>query len=285
MISLPISENDFGLKESLMNKIFQDALAENPHLDAISHVDLQLVIRKGLEEMVSLEQIALQHKRCNLPMTCAVASRIKAVIVVSGPGTWYQAHKEDRYKDKVWAAWMDRKRLIHAVWIIRRITELATGRYFRSSLDSFDEQICQVRDNIAAYGPYFIYTGREDERQAVKQALRESRAIIPAEKTYIIEGKIDNTVEQVQTLVLPPNLSINPGERVAIVAHSPQLVRLGHILERYKPFPSGIEVQPFPLPIPKEGMPEYPAQEIRGLLYYTFITGDAAKEPYPYVVE
>jgi hypothetical protein len=44
-------------------------------------------------------------------------------------------------------------------------------------------------------------------------------------------------------------------------------------------------VQPFPLPIPKGGIPEYPAQEIRGLLYYTFISGDAAKEPYPYVFE
>jgi len=269
------------IAESLMDKIRQDALAENPHLEAISFTDLQLVIRKGLEEMVRLEQIALWHKRCNLPMTYEVARRIKAVIVVSGPGTWYQARKEDRYKEKAWAAWMDHARLAHGVWLIRRVTEISTGKRFQGAIDTLDERVQLIKDAIAKHGPYFIYTGREDERAAVKQALADPRSVIPSEKIYIIEEKIDNTVDQVKTLRLPPNLEMHSQDRVAVVAHSPQLVRMGHMLEQYHPLSPNVGIQPFPLPIPKGGIPEYPEQEIRGLLYYTFIGRDAAKAPSP----
>lgn len=273
------------MKNRLITKILHDAYAENPLLKSITEETLLSIIQTGLEETIQLEKVAWLHKRFNLPLKPEIARQIKAVIVLSGPGTWYQARKEDRYKDKIWAAWMDRKRLVHAVWVIRRITEISTGSYFRGSLNTIDEQVCKIRDSIAKNGPYFIYTGREDERAAVKQAIQEKRAIIPLEKVYIIEEKIDNTVEQVKTITLPSELHLKPGDRIAIVAHGPQLVRLGHMLQRYKPFPAGLAIQPFPLATPPGGMPDYPEQEIRGLLYYTFITHDAAQEPYPYLCE
>ncbi len=273
------------LKNSLIAKILHDSYAENPSLKSIAVETLLQIIRSGLEEVIQLEELAWFHKRLNLPLKSEAACQIKAVIVLSGPGTWYLEKKEDRYKDKVWAAWMDRKRLVHAVWVIRRITEISTGRCFRASLDTLDEQVCKIRASIAEYGPYFIYTGREDERQAVKQALQENRVIIPPEKVYIIEGKIDNTVEQVRTITLPPELCLEPGDRIAVVAHSPQLVRFGRILGQYRPFPPEVEIQPFPLSIPCTGMSDYPEQEMRGLLYYTFIRKDATQVPYPYILE
>lgn len=286
MINLASSKiGEILLKESLIDKILQDALMENPQLSVISQDKLRLVIRNGLEEMVRLEQVAWHHRRSNIAVTPEAARRIKAVLMFSGPGTWYESYKEDRYKDKLWAAWMDHHRLVHGTWVIRRITEINTGICFQGSLNTLDERVRMTRAVILTYGPYFAYTGRGDERDAVRRALMGKRVIIPVEKVHIIEGRIDNTVDQVRTLQIPPGLSMDPGDRVAIVAHSPQLVRLGHMLERYKPFPPGIEVQPFPLPIPKGGISEYPEQEIRGLLYYAFIRDNASTESYPYIVE
>lgn len=270
---------------SLIERVLQGALAENPLLCDIDQEKMRQVIVNGLQEILQLDELAWYYKRSKIPLTNEAASRIKAVIIISGPGTWYEPHKEDRYKDKQWAAWMDRRRLLHGAWIVRRIAEINSSTYFRGSLDTLNDRIGMVKESIINHGPYFIYTGREDERDAVKRVLAEKDVIIPPEKVYIIEGAIDNTVDQVKTLKIPPEISINSGDRIAIVAHSPQMVRLGHIIQKYKPFPSGIELQPLPLPIPSGGFPEYPEQELRGLLYYTFITGDASEEPYPYILK
>lgn len=61
-------------------------------------------------------------------------------------------------------------------------------------------------------------------------------------------------------------------------------LRLYHELEEAALNPEGVAIRIFPLPTPVGGIPEYPLQEIRGLLNYRFITNPpiTVDTPYPY---
>lgn len=263
-------------REYLINKILTDAYEENPPLERIGKPKLTTLISLTLDEINELEEAALHP---NLPKTADEASRIKAIWVFSGPGTYDQPFKNDRYKDKPWARFMDRIRLNRAAWLMRKLTEEILG----NTLDGIRNPEI-VRQAFLENGPFLIYNGRHDENDAVRDVLTRPGIVIPKEKVHFIDARIDNTFDQVKTFSLPPGLTLKSGENIALVSHAPHLMRLLHIINKVKPFLEGAKVQLFPIASPSDGRQEYAEMEIRGLLYATFISGEAEETPCPYLL-
>lgn len=221
------------------------------------------------------------------------ADKIKAIWVPSAPGTYFQRNKNDRYKDKKWAWWADRKRTHFAIEKAREIAEIRAGREIKGNNPAELEL-------LGEYGPVIIYNGRPDENIALAEAVRvpwlrmpknlgypENRVSIISPVNYPRFNNRDyNLLDQAKTLRLPYDLEINPGDEVAIVAHAAQTVRTLYVLGNQPVIPEGTLARIMALPTPSEGMPEYPIQELRGVTYYRFIQNPPAigNKPYTYRV-
>lgn len=221
------------------------------------------------------------------------ADRIKAIWVPSAPGTYFQRNKNDRYKDKKWAWWADRKRTHFAIEKAREIAEIRAGRAIKGNNPAELEL-------LGEYGPVIIYNGRPDENIALADAVKvpwlrmpknlgypENRVSIISPIDYPrFNNKDYNLLDQAKTLRLPYDLEINPDDEVAIVAHAAQTVRTLYVLGNQAVFPEGTLARIMALPTPSEGMPEYPIQELRGVTYYRFIANPIAigDNPHPYTI-
>lgn len=263
--------------------ILEEAGKENPQLHEVEEAKLTQLIASSLQEVAHLEQLAREHRRIliegRIPVPAESLAKLKALWVLSGPGLYHQPFKEDRYKDKPWSKFMGRHRLAYAGMLMRRIAETASGE-IPSARDAQKQLLLQ-------YAPYLIFNGRQDENSDVQTILAEESVIIPRAKVWIPETPIDKTIDQVRGLTLPPELEIQSGDEIGVISHTPHLMRFAHMLNRYKnslPFPPNTFIRAFPLPTPAAGIPEYQNQEVRGLLYYAFVTGKATTEPYPYLV-
>lgn len=262
--------------------ILETARRENPQLQRVTEAELIKLIAQGLAEIDQLERAAKEHRRLlaegKIPVPAESLIKLKALWVLSGPGLYRQPFKEDRYRDKPWAQFMGRRRLAYAGMLMRRSAETLSGKTTTISKDIQKQLLLQ-------HAPFLIFNGREDENSDVRAVLAEEGTIVPVEKVWIPETPIDKTIDQVKRLTLPPELEIESGDEIAIISHSPHLMRVSHMLSRYKqslPFPAGTIIKAFPLPTPSSGIPEYQNQEIRGLLYYVFISNEASAEAYPF---
>lgn len=263
--------------------ILEESRKENPQLQKVAETELTKLITQALGEIDRLEQAAREHRRIlaesNLPIPVESLTKLKALWVLSGPGLYRQPFKQDRYQDKPWAQFMGRHRLAHAGMLMRRIAEVISGE-IPIARDAQKQLLLQ-------HSPYLIFNGRQDENFDVQKVLAEEDAIIPQAKVWIPKIPIDKTIDQVKRLTLPPGLEIKPDDEIGVISHAPHLMRVSHMLNRYKellPFPPNTIIRTFPLSTPSSGIPEYQNQEVRGLLYYCFITDEATAEPYSYVV-
>lgn len=263
------------------------AFGRNPDLLRIDKEKIYQLASRAASEMATFEQLA-RAMPLRIPQTPEAAKRIKAVYDVSSAGTYLREYQDDRYKKIPWAGWADRRRLNYSATLIRRLTEIISGRSYKTPKGTRLnlQQVEQLRSDIEQLGPYLIYGSTAEQNEDVKQALEEKGAIIPRSKVHIIAERVvnTNTVDQMQTFSLPPNLQIQKGDILAVVAHAPHMVRVLHMLNRYKPLPEGMIVQPYPMPAPSSGGIDFATQEISGTLYYTYITGDSSEEIYPYQI-
>lgn len=214
-----------------------------------------------------LNQMEAAAQNPHLPETKEEAEKIKALWVISAPGTYFQARKNDRYKDKPWALWNDRQRINYAFKIGRKM-----------------EALTQML-------PLIVYSGRPDEAAAISEAVRTPWLRIPQgleyprDKVFLINPSlIDNAIDQIKTFRLPPALEIGPGDEIGLVIHAPQAVRFLYALACFKDIvPKGVSIRAFLLPTPKGGFPEYPLQELRGTVANRFIASPAfaPEQPYP----
>lgn len=260
----------------LESEILKDALQENPSLAKVEEPKVKSLIRGTLLEIDHLEQAA---KQPNLPKTSDQARKIKVIWCFSGPGTYDLPFKEDRYKDKPWARFMDRRRLNYSAWLMKRITEITLGR----SLDGIKDPQ-GMKAAIYGFGPYLIYNGTADENETVRNVLTRQGVAISKEKVHIIDAGIDRTFDQIRSFSLPPGLELTDGDKIALVSHSPHLIRILHMLNKVKSLPQSAKVQVFPIIAPTEGQQEYAQMEVRGLLYSAFISGEAEQTVYPYLL-
>ena len=181
---------------------------------------------------------------------------------------------------------MDRARLNYSTFLARKLAGLRseTGE-IRGPISEATERKQQAKAVLSSYGPAVIYNGTEVENSVVLRTVAKPETIMPKEKVHILEGAIKRTTDQIKLFSLPEALHV-AGKEIGIISHDPQLARITRMLNRYKTIPPDMTVRLFPLPTPPEGKEEYATMEIKGLLYYVFLSPDhdAAKEPYPHIV-
>lgn len=285
-----------------MDIILTEALRQKPdffgRVGTEKAIDFVYTVRRQMVEM----QTKAHFRNEELPKTAAEANKIKAIIVISAPGTYSKSNKEDRYKHWPWSEWMDHRRIEYAAYLIRKITEMKTGESLTNNPSKFMEVISKE-------GPYLLYSGRPDEQDAITEALKDPKIHMPAEKVILIGGKIiDNTIDQAQRLYVPGNINLKPNDHLGFVLHSPQAVRFAYNIQAVvennidaikqgipEPFPSlpfrkgGPCLRMFPLPIPtnpitRQPSAQYPTFEICGLINYAFYAHPrtASETPFPY---
>lgn len=279
-MSETLLENPAINSEAVINSIQQ---VENWYLPQPK--DTEAFINNAIAIYSEMETAAQDWQRF-LPQTKQDAEKLKALWVISAPGTYFKARKQDRYSDKPWAMWNDRRRINHAFGIARRVTELVSGEQLTGNWG-------REKELILEHGPLAVYNGTPLENADLAQAvatpwLRIPRSLAyPKEKVCIINpfDRIDNVVDQVKSFRLPEDFKISEGDEIGIVIHAPQAPRLLHTLNKFsRVFPTGVRARIFPLPNPDRS--EYPRQELRGLVYYRFIADPplASGLPYPYKV-
>lgn len=271
--------------------ILEEGRKENPQLQKVEEARLTKLIASSLQEVAQLEQLAREHRRIliegRIPIPAESLAKLKALWVLSGPGLYRQAFKDDRYRDKPWAAFMGRHRLTYAGLLTRRLAEAKLGiPYDHLQKGEITPLKPVIRNRILEMAPVILFNGREDENLDVRSIVSEGGNVIPPEKVWI-SGKSNNkTVDQVTDLALPPDLILNSGDEIGVITHAPHFMRFSHMLNHFRDrlqIPQGVSLRAFPLLSPQNSQ-EYTNQEVRGLLYYVFITGEATEESYPYVI-
>lgn len=274
-----------------VNAVYAAALEEHPEFTDFPEHDIKTLIKTSHDEIEVLERVA-NPKEAIAALTSKIAEKISALWVFSGPGTYEEPVKNDSYKDYPWARGMDRVRINYAVFLARKIAEIRSGaRERRGPIHAVTERKQQAKAAISSHGPAIIYNGNEIENAAAERALAHSGSIVPSEKAEILELDPSHTIpeprtfHQIKLFKLPEHL-YQPGNEIAIVSHAPQLPRILRMLNRYQTLPKDMTVRLFPLPTPPEGKEEYATLEIKGLLYYVFLSPDhdATREPYPHVI-
>lgn len=276
-------------EESFVNKALTFALNQNPALSNIDNERVIGLVRKAALEMAAFEKLARTNP-LRIPETSEEAKRIKAIWDLSGVGTYLKQFHDYKWVGTAWARWTDRRRLNYSGALMRRLTEKVTGKSYKTPLGEklTPQQAEELSRDIEASGPYLIYGATAKQNEDLETTLSEQGIVIPKNKVHIINFLSKpvgvNTLDQIKTFSLPPNLQIQEGNILVLVAHAPHMVRALHMTNKFKPFPEGLIILPHPLPSPISAGTDYAIQEISGLLYYTFITRDSSEESYPYKV-
>ncbi len=272
-------------REPLIEKIYLAALAEHARFKDFPEVEIKSVIKSALVEIENMENSA-DPKIALEALTPEVAEKITALWDFSGPGTYDNPTKEDRYKNYSWAKNMDRNRLSYTAWLARKIAEVRGGK--SPSLGPVEEtrrRNISTKELIEQSGPGIIYNGTEVENAVVNSVLERTGIIIPKKNVTVLGDGIKNTSDQVSQFSLPEHLHRTGGE-IGLISHAPQLMRIVHMLERFQTLPKDMTVRLFPIATPTLGKENYAILEIKGLLYYIYISGNhnAEKNSYPYTI-
>lgn len=269
-------------RQRFIGSIYEAAVAQHVSFKGIPEAEVKGIISTALGEIEKLEEAADQ-KQVRAALTPEVASNISALWVFSGPGTYDDPVKDDRYKKYSWAKGMDRTRLSYAAWLARKISETVSGETLRGPVSEVPERIQRARELISEHGPTILYNGTELENSVVRDVLTRKGIVIPPEKAFVMEEAIDDTVDQIKTFALPEELH-RAGSEIGIVSHAPHVMRILHMLEQYQPLPTDMGVRLFPIASPVEGKREYAQTEIMALLYYIYIGKNAKVAALPSII-
>lgn len=179
-----------------------------------------------------LKEVAANHER-------TYPSKIQAVFVFSGPGTYYERLKPGR--EEHWR-WMDRDRIRAGVAVVREVT--ASG-IRELGIDPHKKGHYTTHKEILQHGPLFVYDGIPVENEALRTALESPFCKIPKEKAVVIDEvseddgashPIRHTGDQVKSFyqqLSNPNSPLHSIERVALVAHIPDFIRNVFYTKKY----------------------------------------------------
>lgn len=184
--------------------------------------DPQVLQRQALDVVDKLKETAQNHER-RYPL------QIQAVVVFSGPGTYYDRLKPGQQE---WQRWMDRDRIRAGVAVVREITARVKSRETGRGVFANDIQ----KEDIAKHGPFFVYNGIPLENEVFRQALKFQWCKLPREKVLIIDEvrepkavrDIGHTGDQYESFFQELRNPTSPlfGIRdVALVAHIPDFIR------------------------------------------------------------
>jgi hypothetical protein len=254
--------------------IYRSAVAQHPRIAEEGEERIRAFIGREIDRIKGLEEDACGDKENRFDISDEIAEKVAAIWVFSGPGTYDLPYKDDRYRDYPWAHGMDRARLDRAAILARKIAQKRSGQSFGGEgLSSVGEQKEKTKALIREFGPKIIYNGTEVENATVEDVLAREGIIIPKGNVEVLKSRIDNTVDQIRTFQVPQGLDIE-GKEIALISHAPHLERALHMIGRYQPLPKGAMPRLFPISTPEEGRETYAEMEIRGMLYYIFISPD-----------
>lgn len=235
--------------ENIKEEIYKKALEEHEEFKKIPESEIKQVIETTLREIEEFENISNPE----------LNSKLKALWVFSGAGTYHGVVMGERYSKYEWAKSMDRERLDYAI------------------------QLARVSKKVYGNAPMIIYNGGDDQNVVLQEMLRNKDTDLLPEEITILGSGIKNTLDQIETFVLPENLYESEGE-IGLISHAPQLMRILHMLNKYQTTPKDMKIRLFPIKTSIEAKETYTTMEIKGLLYYLFIGENASVSAYPYLV-
>lgn len=180
--------------------------------------------REALSIVRRLEEVAANHKR-------EYPASIEAVFVFSGPGTYYRRLKPGQPE---WMRFMDRDRIRAGVAVVREVT---ASRIRGWGIDPNKRGHYVTREDIAMYGPLFVYNGIPEENEDFRRALDSKWAKIPKEKVIVLDKVVEDdgsthphrhTADQYRSFfgeVQNPKSPLYGVGNIALVAHIPDFVR------------------------------------------------------------
>lgn len=180
-----------------------------------------------------LKEAAKNHTRTYPP-------DIDTVVVLSGPGTYYDRLKPDQ---KEYQRYMDRDRIRAGVAVVREVTAQRIVEVLELKGATIRGHYVS-RKAILEYGPYFVYNGVPVENEVLRRALKSPYCPLPTEKTLIIdevyEGghiiPIRHTGDQFKSFyqaITNPSNPLFGITKVALVAHIPDFIRDPFYAEEY----------------------------------------------------
>jgi hypothetical protein len=158
-------------------------------------------------------------------------SEIQAVLVFSGPGTYFEKLKPG---EENWERWMDRDRIRAGVAVVREIT---AAKIREEGIDRGKKGHYVSPQEIIEMGPYLIYNGTPIENEAFLLALSGEYSKLPKEKVILInqvtedDGSVHpirNTADQYKSIyqeLKNENSPIHGISNIALVAHVPDFIR------------------------------------------------------------
>lgn len=265
--------------------VYEKLMSQQPELKEIPEESAKNFISQLTGEINLLEELGERSKR-TIDLSDEEGKKIAALWVFSGSGAYDgRIPQEGSYVKYPWTWSLDRERLNYAARIIRRIAEISSGESVgKTTLGNIKKQKEETRSKISDHGPYLIYNGTDIQNAVARDFLEKGESIIPEERVKILGNGLKNTLDQIKTFHLPEGINIK-GKEIAIISHAPHLARVLHMMKRYQSLPPEVKLRAFPLPTPKDIKEEYEEMEIRGLLYYTYLSKDhdSSETPFPYL--
>ena len=189
-----------------------------------------------------LQEVAANHER-------KYPSDIQAVLVFSGPGTYYEQLKPG---EPEWMKLMNRDRVRAGTAVVREVTAsrkaddlgLPRGEIHGSKM---------IYDDVLTYGPYLVYNGvpikdprLEHENKTVREAFHSRFSKLPEQKILVIDELRDvdgtlrplrHTGDQINSLfqqLQDVNSPIYGVRNLALVSHLAHFIRIPFYLKKYE---------------------------------------------------
>jgi len=168
-------------------------------------------------------------------------STIQAVLVFSGPGTYYDRLKTTQQTlGGEWRSWMDRDRIRAGAAVCREVTATRKSELLGKPIHAN-----QVTDrDILMWGPLYVYNGIPIENTVFSEATDSPFCVIPKERIVMMRTVEDydgtthpfrHTGDQVRGLynaIRDPKSPLFGVENVALVAHVPDHARIPFYTEK-----------------------------------------------------
>jgi hypothetical protein len=179
-----------------------------------------------------LTEVADNHER-------VYPAEIDAVLVFSGPGTYYDRLKPGQPE---WMAWMDRDRIRGGVAVVREVT---ASWMRKEGIDQNKIGHDVSYTEIEEYGPLLVYNGIPVENEVFRRAVASEHSKIPLSNVVVLDEVIEengdahpirHTGDQYKSFFHEVQNAESPlfgVKNVALVAHIPDFVRHPYYAERY----------------------------------------------------
>lgn len=194
-------------------------------------VETHVLEQKALGIVNRLHETAAERQRVYPP-------HVDAVLVFSGPGTYYDRLKPEQEE---WMRWMDRDRIRAGVALVRELTASTINDFAQTKLGA--EHI--GKNDIMNKGPFFVYNGIPVENKVLREALDSPFCKLPKEKVLIIDEvrngdkviPIRHTGDQIQSFyqeIINPESPLHYATNIALVSHTPHYIRIPFYISKYE---------------------------------------------------